>query len=110
MESELEPYRATFQGTLLANSLESMNSSISSAISYTVHQTVGWIRVISSSPSLGDCTRSQQHQDPVRVAHGGNRYRPVRRRLGNSPGRSTKPQIGELLQSRLDVDEERELK
>jgi len=36
MESELEPYRATFQGTLLANSLESMNSSISSAISYTV--------------------------------------------------------------------------
>lgn len=25
MESELEPYHATFQGTLLANSLESMN-------------------------------------------------------------------------------------
>jgi len=53
-------------------------------------------------------TGGEQDKQPVRVAHGGEGYRPAWCRLSDPPGRAAKAQRRKPAQRGLDVDEKRQ--
>jgi hypothetical protein len=57
----------------------------------------------------GNRTGGEQDQQPVRVAHGRQGYRPARCRLSDAPGRAPEAEGRKPTQRGLDVDEERHL-